>query len=117
MDGVMVCPVKRLRFLIQRLWARWLFTEAARMLPERETGKAAMTLCMDAARACARRLGQHYSERGELESPEDIFYLTLNELEAEPPAKSRRARRSPTLQKLVDNLLMRRPLSKVQEFC
>ncbi len=74
---------------IQRLWARWLFAEAARMLPERETGKAAMTLCMDAARACARRLGQHYSERGELESPEDIFYLTLAEFEAEPPANAR----------------------------
>ena len=74
---------------IRRLWARWLFSEAARMLPQRETGKAAMMLCMDVARACARSLGRHHAEQGLLEGPEDIFYLTIAEIEREPPANAR----------------------------
>ena len=74
---------------LQRVWARWLFTEAARMLPERETGKAAMMLCLDVARACARRIGTHLSEAGHIDESEDVFYLTLEELFAEPPADAR----------------------------
>jgi pyruvate,water dikinase len=70
----------------RRLWARWLFSEAARMLPERETGKAAMMLCLDVTRACARRIGAHLCENGRLEDAEDVFYLTLDELrESDPP--------------------------------
>jgi len=74
---------------LQRLWARWLFREAARMLPERETGKAAMMLCMDAARASARRVGTHWADKGRIEQPEDVFYLTLEEIRDEPPADAR----------------------------
>jgi len=74
---------------IRRHWARWLFSEAARMLPQRETGKAAMMLCMDVARACARRLGSHFSERGLLENAEDVFYLTLEEIRGQWPADAR----------------------------
>ncbi|MBJ22064.1 MAG: hypothetical protein GY910_27850 [bacterium] len=74
---------------VRRRWARWLFSEAARMLPQRETGKAAMMLCMDVARACARRLGEDFAERGWLETREDIFYLTLEEIEGECPAEAR----------------------------
>ena len=52
------------------------------MLPQRETGKAAMMLCMDVARACARRLGSRTSRRAGRDSriPEDVFYLTLEEI-------------------------------------
>ncbi|MFP8876633.1 MAG: PEP-utilizing enzyme, partial [Myxococcota bacterium] len=74
---------------LQRRWARWLFSEAARMLPERETGKAAMMLCVDAARACLRRLGAHFEQKGVLEHSEDIFYLTLEEIHGEVPADAR----------------------------
>ena len=73
----------------RRLWARWLFSEAARMLPQRETGKAAMMLCMDAARACSRRLGRHFSEQGLIEDAADIFYLTLEEIQGECPSDAR----------------------------
>lgn len=78
----------------RRAWARWLFREAARMLPARETGKAAMMLCMDAARACARRIGRDFAERGVLAAADDVFYLTLDELwgegaDAAPPADAR----------------------------
>ena len=74
---------------LQRRWARWLFSEAARMLPERETGKAAMMLCVDAARACLRRLGAHFEQKGVLEHSEDIFYLTLEEIHGELPSDAR----------------------------
>ena len=74
---------------LQRRWARWLFAEAARMLPERETGKAAMMLCVDAARACVRRLGAHFEQGGLLAQAEDVFYLTLEEIQGEVPADAR----------------------------
>lgn len=72
-----------------RLFARWLFSEAARMLPARETGKAAMTLCMDAARTAARRIGSDYVQRNLIDDPEDVFYLTLEELRKDPPSDAR----------------------------
>jgi pyruvate,water dikinase len=74
---------------VRRLWARWLFSEAARMLPQRETGKAAMMLCMDVARASVRRLGVHFAAMGWLEDSEDVFYLTLDEIQGEPPSEAR----------------------------
>jgi pyruvate,water dikinase len=74
---------------LRRGWARWLFKEAARMLPERETGKAAMMLCLDAARCCSRRLGRHFAKQGQIDDPEDIFYLTLEEILTDPPADAR----------------------------
>ena len=74
---------------LQRGWARWLFREAARMLPERETGKAAMMLCLDAARCCSRGLGLHYAKQGWLEDPEDVFYLTLEEILGDLPGDAR----------------------------
>lgn len=70
---------------LQRIWARWLFSESARMLPERESGKAAMMLIIDAARACVRRIGQDHAEHGRIRDPEDIFYLTLDEIEGKWP--------------------------------
>lgn len=74
---------------LRRRWAGWLFREAARMLPERESGKAAMMLCLDAARCSARRIGADYARRGALEDAEDVFYLTLPEIRGELPADAR----------------------------
>ncbi|MEZ4331839.1 MAG: PEP-utilizing enzyme [Myxococcota bacterium] len=73
----------------RRRWATWLFREAARMLPERESGKAAMMLCLDAARACVRRIGAEHVRRGELSEVEDVFFLTLAELQATLPGDAR----------------------------
>ncbi|MEZ4292238.1 MAG: hypothetical protein R3E53_17525 [Myxococcota bacterium] len=53
----------------RRRWAAWLFREGARMLPERESGKAAMMLCLDAARACVRRIGADHARRGGCRTP------------------------------------------------
>jgi len=74
---------------LRRQWARWLFKEAARMLPERETGKAAMMLCLDAARSSSRSLGRHFARQGRIEDPEDVFYLTLEEILTDPPHDAR----------------------------
>lgn len=74
---------------VRRRWAGWLFREAARMLPERESGKAAMMLCLDAARACVRRIGAEHARRGALADAEDVFYLTLPELASELPVDAR----------------------------
>lgn len=74
---------------LRRRWAGWLFREAARMLPERESGKAALMLCLDAARACVRRIGVEHARRGELADAEDVFYLTFPELASALPADVR----------------------------
>ncbi|MFO0690936.1 MAG: PEP-utilizing enzyme [Myxococcota bacterium] len=66
-------------------WGDWLFREAARMLPERESGKAAMMLCLDAARAAVRRIGAELAGRGVLADPEDVFYLVFEELDGPLP--------------------------------
>ncbi|MCH2172702.1 PEP-utilizing enzyme [Myxococcota bacterium] len=85
---------------VDRASARWWFGQAARMLPQRETGKAALTLMIDAARFSLRALGQGHAARGLLEVPDDIFYLTLPEIHAgcEPSAveqvPARRAQRA-----------------------
>lgn len=70
-------------------FADWLFREAARMLPERESGKAAMMLCLDAARAAVRRIGVELASRGALGDPEDVFYLTFGELDGPLPGDVR----------------------------
>jgi pyruvate,water dikinase len=56
----------------------WL---AARFTPLRETGKACMFMGCDVARAAARRMGRLLADRGVLEAADDVFYLTLADLE------------------------------------
>jgi pyruvate,water dikinase len=77
---------------LRRRLARWLFSEAARMLPSRETGKAGMVLCMDVARVCARRIGAELAKQGVFDDPEDVFYLTLDELLGQEPPDDTRDR-------------------------
>ncbi len=55
----------------------WL---AQRILPLREVGKACMFMGCDAARAAARRLGRLLAAKGVLSDPEDVFYLTFDEI-------------------------------------
>ena len=55
----------------------WL---AQRILPLREVGKACMLMGCDAGRAAARRLGHLLANKGTLLDPEDVFYLTFDEI-------------------------------------
>jgi rifampicin phosphotransferase len=50
----------------------------------REVGKAGFLLAMDGMRAGARAIGAALAAEGRLEDPEDVFFLTLDELLADP---------------------------------
>jgi phosphohistidine swiveling domain-containing protein len=84
---------------VQRPAAQALLGYAARTLPLRGVGKASFLQALDVARAAARRTGEHLAVAGELEDPEDVFYLTVPELLGALPANAcelvaeRRARR------------------------
>jgi pyruvate,water dikinase len=68
-------------------------------VPLRNVGKASIQMVLDVARLGARQLGQVLASRAILEEPEDVFYLTIPEIEREPPDNAkelvafRRARR------------------------
>lgn len=68
--------------------ARAILALATRTLPMRGVGKAAFVQAIDVSRAAARRLGQLYADKGHLDDPEDIFYLTLAELRAGLPPQA-----------------------------
>lgn len=55
----------------------------------REVGKAGFLLAMDGMRAGARAIGAGLAEQGILDDPEDVFFLTLDELLADPRADRR----------------------------
>ena len=53
---------------------------AARTVPLRGVGKASFLQALDVARAAARRLGETMASDGRIAEPDDVFYLTLDEL-------------------------------------
>lgn len=55
---------------------------ARRYIPLREVGKAAFVQTIDAARAAARVTGEELAATGRLASPEDVYFLTFDELTA-----------------------------------
>jgi pyruvate,water dikinase len=57
---------------------------ASRFIALREQGKTGYLLVADVARAAARRLGSHLTERGVLDTASDVFFLTWDELHASP---------------------------------
>jgi pyruvate,water dikinase len=64
----------------KRPTARLVIRLASRYLPLREVGRSTFLQAIDAARAASRELGADLTARGRLDDPEDIFYLTLDEL-------------------------------------
>jgi len=69
--------------------ARLLLTLAERTLPLRGVGKRSFLQSLDVARGTARRLGEHLAAQGELDSAEDVFQLTIDELTGGLPADAR----------------------------
>jgi pyruvate,water dikinase len=55
-------------------------TRTATFLPLRESGRATLTLALDAMRAAARVLGKDLARNGLLHAPEEAFLLTRGEL-------------------------------------
>lgn len=61
---------------------RAIMALAARYVPLRGVGKAAYTRTFDVARSAARRLGTGLADAGILSDPDDVFYLTRDEVAA-----------------------------------
>jgi phosphohistidine swiveling domain-containing protein len=53
---------------------------AKRHIPLREVGKAAFLQALDGARAAARVLGEEFASDGTIGDPDDICYLTVDEI-------------------------------------
>jgi pyruvate,water dikinase len=64
----------------QRLAVRMLLGLAAKRIPMRGIPKRSFLQYFDVLRVCARRLGTLLAAEGKLDSPDDIFYLTDDEL-------------------------------------
>ena len=64
----------------RRLLARAVLGLAERRLPLRAVAKTAFLQSLDVARAAARRLGVTLSEEGHLDDPDDVFFLTADEI-------------------------------------
>jgi hypothetical protein len=68
-----------------RLRARMLLAAVRHFGPLREQTKASFLQCIDVGRAAARRLGHLYTSAGLLRAPDDVWYLTVDEV-VDPPA-------------------------------
>ena len=64
----------------RRPLARLILAAAHRLVPLRGVGKAAFLLAFDVCRMLARRAGQLLALDGVIDEPDDIFYLTTEEL-------------------------------------
>jgi pyruvate,water dikinase len=64
----------------QRRPTRLLLGIAAKLIPLRGVGKASFLQCLDVARDSAHVCGQLLVAEGALEAPEDVFWLTVDEL-------------------------------------
>ncbi len=70
---------------LRRPGGRTLLRITRHFLPLREVGRAAFLRAVDGARAAARSLGAHLADTGVLKDPEDVFFLTMDELTGTPP--------------------------------
>jgi pyruvate,water dikinase len=65
---------------VRRSGARLILRLARKGIPLRETSKACFVMALDAARAAASDRFLELSARGFLDVPDDVFFLTLDEL-------------------------------------
>jgi pyruvate,water dikinase len=64
----------------RRPGAKVLLAAAKRHIPLREVGKAAFLQALDGARAAARVLGEELAAAGTVGDPDDVCYLTVDEI-------------------------------------
>jgi phosphohistidine swiveling domain-containing protein len=65
---------------VNNIRARVVLRLAAEYIPVREVGKSGFLHCVDAARCAARIIGTQLADAGKLADPEDVFFLTHDEL-------------------------------------
>ena len=73
---------------LKRPQAKLLLGLAARRIPMRGVGKRSYLQAIDVGRGSARVLGEHLARDGVIADPDDVFYLTKEELRGEPPANA-----------------------------
>ena len=71
---------------VARLRARVSLALCRHFIPLRVEAKAAFTQMFDVARASARAIGDDWTRRGLIETRDDIFFLTVDEILNAPPA-------------------------------
>lgn len=64
----------------RRLRARVVLALALHYAPMRGVSKAAFMQALDVVRSAVRRMGQHLAAQGDIAEPEDVFFLTLDEV-------------------------------------
>ena len=74
---------------VQRPLARVVLALAVRRLPLRGVVKVSLLQAFDVARAAARHIGVQLAADGRLENPDDVFYLTVDELTGPLPADAK----------------------------
>jgi pyruvate,water dikinase len=62
---------------------------AAKRIPLRGVAKRSFLQGLDVIRGCARQIGTQLAQSGELDTPDDAFYLTLDELAGPLPSDAR----------------------------
>lgn len=60
--------------------AKFMMAAAAAFITGREIGKTSFLHALDGARCGARAVGGHWAQQGILSDPEDVFFLTLDEI-------------------------------------
>jgi pyruvate,water dikinase len=75
----------------RRPGAKLLLAAAKRHIPLREVGKAAFLQALDGARAAARVLGEELAAAGTIGAPDDVCYLTVDEIFGELPPDAKEA--------------------------
>ncbi len=68
----------------ERLKARRVLAKGRRIIPLRVVAKAAFTQTFDVARMAARTIGARLVSEGRLDHADDVFYLSVAELDAVP---------------------------------
>jgi pyruvate,water dikinase len=71
---------------VGRARARVVLRLAARFIPLREVGKVCFLQAIDVGRCATKVLGTELAARGAIAAPEDIYFLTYDELRAGVPA-------------------------------
>jgi pyruvate,water dikinase len=70
---------------LRRPGGRTLLRIVRHFVPLRETGRSAFLRAVDGARASARSVGIHLADTGVLKDPDDVFFLTMDELCGDAP--------------------------------
>ncbi len=74
---------------VRRPSAKGLLILAKAFIPMREEGKANLARAFDGTRVACRARGREMAAAGVIDTEDDVFYLTVDEIQGTPPADAR----------------------------